>query len=312
MSPPITSDPPEHTAHRRALLPAFSPKAIEKWRPVTRQICQDLLAQFVDTGSCDGSEDYAKHIPVKVIARMIGIPEEDGDLFRRWIHELLEIGPFDLSTASRATREIFEYFEGIVEDHAANPREDLTSFLLEAEMDGKPLDDKQVSGGLFLILLAGIDTTWSTIGSSLWHLGQHTEDRRRLAAEPELMDSAVEELLRFYAPVTMARVITDEVEVSGTTLCPGQRVMLPFPAANRDPEFFEDADQFVIDREHNRHSAFGLGIHRCLGSNLARMEIEVALQEWLAQIPEFELSDPNDVTWSAGQIRGPRTIPLTW
>lgn len=311
-SPPITSDLPEHTAHRRALLPAFSPKAIEKWRSVTRDICRDLLDEVADKGACDGSEDYAKHIPVKVIARMIGIPESDGDMFRRWVYELLEIGPFDLGTASRATREVFDYFAGIVSEHRATSKDDLTSFLLDAEMDGEPLDDRQVMGGLFLILLAGIDTTWSTIGSSLWHLAHHEEDLRRLVAEPELVDSAVEEFLRFYSPVTMARVITDEVEISGTTLCPGQRVLLPFPAANRDPEFIEDADKFIIDREVNRHSAFGLGIHRCLGSNLARMEVKVALEEWLARIPEFSLSDPGAVTWSTGQIRGPRSIPITW
>jgi len=312
VSPPITSDPPEHAPHRRALLPAFAPKAMAKWLPITQQICRDLLDEFVEKGSCDGSEDYAKHIPVKVIARMIGIPEQDADMFRRWVYELLEVGPHDRPTATRATREVFEYFAGIVEDHQAEPRDDLTSYLLEAEMDGQPLDARQVSGGLFLILLAGIDTTWSTIGSSLWHLGQHPEDRHRLATEPELMDPAVEEFLRFYSPVTMARVITDEVEMSGTTLCPGQRVMLPFAAANRDPDFMEDAETFVIDREINRHSAFGLGIHRCLGSNLARMEVKVALEEWIARIPEFELSNTNDVTWSTGQIRGPRTLPLSW
>jgi cytochrome P450 len=179
-------------------------------------------------------------------------------------------------------------------------------------MDGEPLQDHQITGGLFLLLLAGIDTTWSTIGSALWHLARHPEDRQRLAAEPELIDTAVEEFLRFYSPVTMARVITDEVELSGETLCPGERVLLPFPAANRDPEFLPDADEFKIDRAVNRHAAFGLGIHRCLGSNLARMEVKVAIEEWMARMPDFELTDPGAVTWSLGQVRGPRTIPLAW
>ena len=312
VSPPITSDLPEHTAHRRALLPAFSPKAIDKWLPITQVICRELLDEFADRGWCDGSEDYAKHIPVKVIARMIGIPEEDGDTFRRWVHELLEVGPYDIPTARRAAGELFEYFAVVVEEHRAERRDDLTSYLIDADMDGEPLNDQQISGGLFLILLAGIDTTWSSIGSSLWHLGQFASDRHRLATEPDLIPTAVEEFLRFYAPVTMARIVTGEVEYSDTTLCPGQRVLLPFPAANRDPDFIEDADEFIIDRQSNRHSAFGLGIHRCLGSNLARMEIQVALEEWLARIPDFELSSTNDVTWSAGQVRGPRTLPLRW
>jgi len=179
-------------------------------------------------------------------------------------------------------------------------------------MDGEPLDHFQIKGGLFLILVAGIDTTWSTIGSAFWHLAQHPEDRQRLANDPTAVDAAVEEFLRFYSPVTMARIVSNEVELSGTTLCPGERVLLPFAAANRDPDFMEDAEEFRIDREVNRHAAFGLGIHRCLGSNLARMEIKVALEEWFARIPEFELVDAETVTWSVGQIRGPRTIPINW
>ncbi|MGI9617028.1 MAG: cytochrome P450 [Acidimicrobiales bacterium] len=311
-SPPITSDPPEHQAHRKALLPAFAPKAIDKWIPITQEICRGLLDDLGDATSCDGSDDYAKHIPVLVIAQMIGIPTEDGERFRGWIKDLLEIGPFEVDRARRSTKEIFEYFAEFVEARRDDPREDLITYLLQADMDGKPLEDHQISGGLFLLLLAGIDTTWSTIGSALWHLGHHPEDRRRLAAEPELIDTAVEEFLRFYSPVTMARVVTDEVDVSGETLCPGQRVLLPFPAANRDPEFLADADVFKIDRAVNRHAAFGLGIHRCLGSNLARMEVKVAIEEWMARMPEFELTDPGAVTWSLGQVRGPRTIPLAW
>jgi cytochrome P450 len=311
-SPPITSDPPDHQSHRRALLPAFSPKAIEKWLPITRDICRGLLDDLGDARSCDGSEDYAKHIPVKVIARMIGIPESDGDMFRRWVHELIEVGPYDLTVARSATQEMFDYFADFVDARRVDRQEDLVTFLLDAEVDGEPMADHQISGGLFLLLLAGIDTTWSTIGSALWHLGHHPEDRRVLAADHAAFDPAVEEFLRFYSPVTMARVVTDEVDISGTTLCPGQRVLLPFPAANRDPEFLPDAEEFRLDREINRHSAFGLGIHRCLGSNLARMEVKVALEEWFARIPEFELTDPSSVTFSAGQIRGPRTIPLAW
>jgi cytochrome P450 len=310
--PPITTDPPDHNTQRRVMLPAFSPRATEQWRPVTRQICLDLLDRFAGTGACDGSDDYAKHVPVLVIARMIGIPESDADRFRQWVHDLLEVGPFDIDVARRVTREMFDYFDVVIEEHRARPQEDLTSFLLAAQMDGEPLDDRQISGGLYLLLLAGIDTTWNTIGAALWHLARNPADRRRLATDPAVMDMAVEEFLRYYAPVSVARIITEEVELAGTTLCPGQRVLLPFPAGNRDPEFLPDAEDFVIDRQVNRHSAFGLGIHRCLGSNLARMEIKVALEEWMARIPEFELVDADAVTWSPGQLRGPRRLPLRW
>jgi cytochrome P450 len=163
---------------------------------------------------------------------------------------------------------------------------------------------------MVLLMIAGIDTTWSAIGASLWHLAQHPADRRRLATEPDLMPVAMEELLRAYAPVTMARLVAEDFDFNGHAMKEGDWLLLPFPAANRDPEFFADAGEVVLDREENRHAAFGLGIHRCLGSNLARMELRVALEEWMRRYPDFELSDPGSVTWSAGQVRGPRTLPV--
>jgi cytochrome P450 len=177
-------------------------------------------------------------------------------------------------------------------------------------MEGQPLNPEHVRGSIVLLLIAGIDTTWSAIGASLWHLAKTPADRERLVAEPELMPFAMEELLRAYAPVTMARLVKEDVEWRGCPMKADEWVLLPFPSANRDPEAFERADEVVIDRKENRHAAFGLGIHRCVGSNLARMELRVALETWLARIPVFELADPDAVTWSHGQVRGPRTLPL--
>ena len=163
-----------------------------------------------------------------------------------------------------------------------------------------------------LVLIAGVDTTWSAIGSSLWHLATHPDDRERLVAEPEPWPLAVEELLRAYSPVTMARVVTEDVEFAGCPMKAGDKVLMNFPAANRDPEVFEDADQVVLDRALNRHVAFGSGIHRCAGSNLARMELRVALEEWLRRIPEFRLAEGAEVTWAGGQVRGPRSLPVVF
>ena len=159
-------------------------------------------------------------------------------------------------------------------------------------------------------LLAGIDTTWSAIGSSLWHLAQRPDQRKQLRDDPDLWPMAVEELLRAYSPVTMGRIATAETEVAGCPVPHGRRVLLSFPAANRDASVFEQPDEVILDREHNRHVAFGSGIHRCAGSNLARMELRVALQVWHEQIPEYRLADPAAVTWAGGQVRGPRTIPV--
>jgi cytochrome P450 len=311
LSPPITSDPPYHSIVRRMLLPAFTPKPIAALEPFTRDLCRELLAATEGRTSFDAAADYAQHIPVRVIVRFLGFPQEDADMFRSIIRLVLE--EVDLPVEERDERftEVDAYMDAQIEDHIAHPRDDLTSFLIETEIDGHKLPVEQIRGTMILLMIAGIDTTWSSIGASLWHLAQHSEDRRRLAAEPALMSTAVEELLRAYAQVTMARLVAKDFDFHGHPFKEGDWLLLPFPAANRDPAAFEHADLVQLDRERNRHAAFGLGRHRCLGSNLARMELRVALQEWLGRYPDFELSDPAAVTWSAGQVRGPRALPVT-
>jgi cytochrome P450 len=308
-APPITSDPPFHAFARRLLLPAFSPKATAQWETATRELCVELIDAVVSKPDPDAALDYAQHIPVGVIARMLGLPLEDSDKFRNFIHRIIE----DINAHGEdiAIEDTFDYYlDGVIDDHRRNPRGDLVDYLLGIEIDGQPLSQEHVRGTIALLLIAGIDTTWSAIGASLWHLAQHPEHRRRLATEPDLLPFAVEEFLRAYAPVTMARIVAKDVTIDGAEMKPGDWVLLPFPAANRDPEQFERADEVVIDRTVNRHAAFGLGIHRCLGSNLARMEMTIALEEWVKRVPDFELADPDAVTWSAGQVRGPRSIPI--
>lgn len=312
LAPPITSDPPFHALARRLLLPAFSPKRIEALEPFTRALCVELLDATAGSGEIDAAIDYAQHIPLRVIVRMLGFPQEDADVFRRFIRMVLE--DVDQSADERQAqvddRELEVYMDARIAEHLADPQDDLTSFLLNAELDGNKLDRDHVRGTMVLLLIAGIDTTWSAIGASLWHLAQNPTDRQRLVAEPKVMATAVEEFLRAYAPVTMARLVANDFDFHGHPMKEGEWLLLPFPAANRDPEFFPDADKVQIDRAENRHAAFGLGIHRCIGSNLARMELRVALEEWMKRYPEFELADPTKVTWSAGQVRGPRQIPV--
>jgi cytochrome P450 len=169
-----------------------------------------------------------------------------------------------------------------------------------------------VMGMAALTLLAGVDTTWSAIGSALWHLATHPADAQRLVDEPEIIGQAVEELLRAYSPVTMARVAVEDVELQGCPVKAGEKVLLNFPSANRDPSVFDRPDVVDFDRTENRHVAFGAGIHRCAGSNLARMELRVAIEEWLRRIPEFRLADDATVVWAGGQVRGPRSVPVVF
>jgi cytochrome P450 len=312
IAPPITSDPPFHALARRLLLPAFGPKRVAALEPYTRALCNELLDKIGDRTEFDAAAEYAQDIPLRVIARMLGFPEKDAAQFRHFIRMVIE--DVDASAEERLAQidsgELDDYLDARIEEHLAEPRDDLTSFLLNAELDGSKLHPDHVRGTMVLLMIAGIDTTWSAIGASLWHLSQHSDDRKRLASEPALMDTAIEEFLRAYAPVTMARLVAKDFDFNGCPMKEGDWLLLPFPAANRDPEFFDDAGDVELDRAVNRHAAFGLGIHRCIGSNLARMELRVALEEWVKRYPDFELADPGAVTWSAGQVRGPRTVPV--
>jgi cytochrome P450 len=309
-SPPISSDPPFHHDARKLLLPAFTKTAVARQEPATRALCHSLIDAFSGQDVVDAARDYAQHIPMRVIADMLGFPPEDGPQFRQFVENTLE--GVNLPPDERIARmsALFDYLLVQIRDHIDNPREDLTTFLIDAELYGRKLEPSHVAGTMALLLIAGIDTTWSAIGASLWHLASEPADRERLVAEPALVPTAMEEFLRAYAPVTMARLVKDDMQWHGADMKADDWILLSFPAANRDPAQFDRAADVVIDREVNRHAAFGLGIHRCVGSHLARMELRIALEVWLARIPVFTLADPSAVTWSTGQIRGPRTLPL--
>jgi cytochrome P450 len=311
VAPPITSDPPFHQIARRLILPAFAPRPIDALEPTVRELCTRLLDRVAGQEIVNGGTEYAQHIPPAVISAMLGFPPGDEELFRHFVHVVLEgIDEQDVEKRQEMFAPIEEYIVRQIEDHRENPRDDLTSYLLNVEINGQKLSDQHVFGTVILILIAGIDTTWSAIGASLWHLASHPEDLARLVEDPSLVPTAVEEFLRYYAPVTMARLVKDDFDFHGCPMKEGEWLLLGFPAANRDPAAFEDADRFIIDRQVNRHLAFGLGIHRCAGSNLARLEMRVAIEEFVKRYPRFELADPDAVTWSQGQVRGPRNLPL--
>jgi cytochrome P450 len=309
-SPPISSDPPFHHDARKLLLPAFTKKSVSRLEPSTRAFCHSLIDAFEGRDVVDAAHDYAQHIPMRVIADMLGFPPEDGPQFRQFVENTLEGINLPPEERIENMEALSDYLLDQVHDHLANPRDDLTTYLINAELYGHKLQAEHVTGTMALLLIAGIDTTWSAIGSSLWHLAQTPADRDRLAAEPGLLPTALEEFLRAFAPVTMARLVKNDMTWRGVDMKADDWILLSFPAANRDPAQFDRAGEVVIDREANRHAAFGLGIHRCVGSHLARMELRVALEVWLERIPQFSLADPVAVKWSAGQIRGPRALPL--
>ena len=314
--PPITLDPPDHGPVRRALLPSFNPRQVAALEPFVAARAEALVDALAGRELVDGALDFSQLLPVEVMGHLFGVPTELGPQFRRWVDAMLKEGQLDLDIASTANREVQAFFVDQLNQRRRQPADDLVTTVLTAEAmndDGstRPFTERERIGALFVLMLGGIDTTWSSLGAILFHLGTHPDDLATLTSRPELTDTAIEELLRFYSPVTIARVITEDAEVAGCPVKAGERLLLSYPSANRDDTHFERPDEVVLDRQRNRHLAFGVGVHRCLGSNLARMELKVGLQTWLSRFPRFELAvDPAEITWSVGPVRGPRRVPL--
>jgi cytochrome P450 len=309
--PPISSDPPLHTWTRRILLPWFSHRRVDEYEPITRALCRRLIGGFIAQGHADAAADYAQQIPVRIIGLTLGVPDELADTFTGWVRDVLEFAD-DKERVLRGRDGLVTYLIEEAERRRVDPRDDLISELIHFEHDGAPIEPSIILGMAALTMIAGIDTTWSAIGSSLLHLATHPADAARLVAEPELMDTAVEEFLRAFSPVTMARIVMSDTEFAGCPMHKEDKLIMNFPAANRDPAVFDRPNDVIIDRAINRHVAFGSGIHRCAGSNLARMELKVAIEEWLAAIPRFRLADGGSVTWAGGQVRGPRVLPVVF
>ncbi|MEJ8851244.1 cytochrome P450 [Variovorax rhizosphaerae] len=309
--PPLTSNPEDHKAHRDLLAPYFTPDRVAQLEPFVREEARRLAQAIADRGHGDAVSDFSMPLALAVITKILKVPADARDRFVDWVVRLIRLGPLDQAVRSAVIQEKLQYLEKLLEERTRKPGDDIISYLGHATLDGQPLSRKHKLGSLFLLVLAGADTTWSAMGASLWHLASHPEDRATLLADPGIMrTTAIEELLRAYAPVSIARLASEEVELHGRCIAAQQRVILPLAAANRDPEVFEDPDVVKLDRKRNRHLTFSSGPHRCLGSNVARLELRVALEEWLRVMPNFHLTDPDAVEWSTGQTRGPEHVHI--
>jgi cytochrome P450 len=311
-NPPLDLDPPRHTAFRQALLPYFSPGRTNQLEEVTRNTAARLARALAGRQQADVAREFAKHLPIAVLAQVLGVEPQHEDLFMTWTNAIVSGGGIDLQASTQANLDIRRYFADLIEQRRAEPRDDLVSLLTAATVDGHPIPERDQLGAAALLLIAGIDTTWSMLGNSLWYLAQDSVARSLLAQEPLLLPTAIEELLRRFAPVSVVRITTCPVEIGGHTIPEGSHVLLPFAAANLDPDAFPDPYHMEIDRAPNRHLAFGAGVHRCIGAHLARMELRVGLEEFLRHIPDFRLAETDAVSWKPGQIRGPSRLILTF
>ena len=310
--PPLNLDPPDHGVVKRILAGPFLPKRVEQvYRPITLDIVTELIDGFAGRVGFDLSYDFARLVPTKVVCKILGVSEWLTDQFALWIHRQLGLPPSDPLQAE-AGREIIEYFTAEIAARKQNPTDDLISYLLAAELEGRRLTEMEVALSCAEILLAGIETTWDMLAFSLLHLARTPDQQAQLREHPELLPTAREELLRAYAPVAIGRYVTADLDFKGCKIRAEEMVWLALLSANHDPDAFDDPDQVILDRQPNRHITFGVGIHRCLGSNLARMEMDVAIGEFLRRLPPFRLDPQGEIEWSTGQNMGPRRVPIVF
>lgn len=314
---PLQIDPPEHAKYRRILDPLFTPREMARREPAVTALVNEMIDRFADNGGCDFHAEFAVPLPCTVFLQLLGLPLEDLDKFLVWKDGVIR--PEGVQgyeghgqAAAPMARQIYDYFERAIDEHIASPRDDILSALLTANIEGRPLSREEVLDICFLFLIAGLDTVTDSLDCFFVYLARHPEQRRRLVEQPDILPSAIEELLRWETPVPgIARVAVQDVEVSGCPISKGERVSPLLGAANTDPAEFPDPELVDFARNPNRHRAFGGGPHRCLGSHLARLELRVALREFHSRIPDYEIPPGTELAYTRG-LRSVESLPLTF
>ena len=317
----LDRDPPDHTRLRGLVSKAFTPKALESLRPHIQQIVDDLLAHAVKQGEMDLIEEFAYPIPVRVICEMLGVPVRDHERFKAWGLDIARgldaiMLPPDSEVGQRSVsgrRALADYFRGLSAERRAAPRDDMLSALIAAEEAGDKLNEEELLATCILLLVAGHETTVNLIGNGTLALLRHPDQLRKLRENPGLIGTAVEELLRFDGPVQRtARIPSEDITIGGQTIGKGEMVMPFLGAADRDPAQFPDPDRLDITRADNRHIAFGMGIHFCLGAPLARMEGQIAINTLLARLPKLALATDRPQFRQSLTLRGLQALPLSF
>jgi cytochrome P450 len=311
---PSNVNPPLHVQYRQILNYAFGPAAVARVEPNARRYCQMAIDEIVERGRCDYVADVGGDFPTRVVLELVDLPWQDAPQYVQGPETIFD-GFFGSPEALRAFDEVRQYFVDLIADRRRSPRDpahDFPSHLLASTIDGQPMPDDDVLNIFNQLTLAGLDTVKSALSYAHLHLATHPSDRRRVAEEPSIIPSAVEEMLRAYPLVMEGRKLSRDVEFHGVTMRQGDMVMLALPTVMRDPDYFEDADAVILDRRKNNHLSFGGGPHRCLGSHLARMEMIVGLEEWHRRIPDYRLDGAlGDVIERGGQL-SLRSLPLIW
>jgi hypothetical protein len=313
----IMMDPPRHTELRLLVSRAFTPRRVAELEPRIREIAVELIDDFISTGSSDIVEAFSGPLPTTVIGEMLGVPTEDRKWFKDRSNAMLNQNTGEMRARGEEpdftpVLELLGYLADVYKQRRVEPRDDLMSALLAAEIDGKRLEEPELLGFALLLLIAGNETTTNLISNSLDLLDRHPEQRDELAKNPDLIPNAIEEILRYESPVVgLGRALERDVKLHGQCMNKGQQVQLLYASANRDERWLAGADTFDITRKPTRHLAFGFGTHFCLGASLARLEGRVALEELFARMPEFSVHRNKGVRTSSTAIRGWLELPVS-
>jgi cytochrome P450 len=308
---PINMDPPTHTIYRAPLQKAFSPKAMMARREEVRALADSLIDQVIDQGHCDFIPAVAEPLPVQVFLKMLGLPIERMAEFRGLVHEFMAPMSSPLDPILRM-RKVADAMKGEFEARRSEPRDDLISLLWSSEIDGKPMTMELMEDFGVLLFIAGLDTVINGMGYGIRHLAMNPGFQDELRANPAKIVEAAEELLRRYTFTVPTRRVAKHTELGGVSMREGDRVMLFLPAADLDPREFAQPEQFDLARENNVHIAFGVGPHRCLGSHLARIELQVIYEQMLARLPTFRLDADKSCKFHGGNIIAIDSLPLRW
>ncbi|HLG61639.1 MAG TPA: cytochrome P450 [Ktedonosporobacter sp.] len=313
----LTSDPPDHTRLRGLVSKAFTPRMIEQLRPRIEQIADELLRAMSAQGTMDLIADFAFPLPITVICELLGIPKEDRQQFRAW-SQLIVVGPLgpQPDQALAALEEFIQYIKRLLADKRSHPGNDLTSGLVQVEEQGDRLSEDELISMVWLLIIAGHETTVNLIGNSMLALLRHPQQLELLRANPSLLPSAVEELLRYTAPVSLStpRWASEDVVIHDQVIRKGETVFVSLIAADTDPAQFPDPTRLDVTRQENQHVAFGKGIHYCLGAPLARLEGQIAIGMLLQRFPHLRLAqEPEQLIWGQNPLlHGLTSLPVAF
>jgi cytochrome P450 len=311
---PIEMDPPDYLPYRRLLNPLFSPAASKEWQPRVTRWVDICLDQVIEKGSFDIVLDLANPVPSLFTCEFLGLPIEDWHAYGEVQHEIIYTPPAEQEAVLQKYMEVLGRVYAVITERRQNPGEGLISTLVTAEIDGEPIADEMVLSMVNLVMAGGFDTTTAVTANALIYLADHPEARQRLIDNPEMIPQACEEFLRYFAPQQgLARTVTKPVAIRDVELQPGDRVLLSWASANQDQTVFDRPDEMILDRFPNRHTTFGIGIHRCLGSHIARIELTTMVSRVLARMPDYRVDHEAAVRYpSIGIINGWVTVPATF